>query len=113
MIADCQLPIANLNPLIRIPLISNWKLEIKKFAAKQQLNEWADVFRLELRDYQPVDHLQAYSITAFLLRSDPQRFIKMAKSVGEGKGCADAIEEAYETPIEKLQQQWFAWLIRQ
>ena len=95
------------------PLSPNWSGEIKKYAAARKLREWNDVFRLSLRDYQPVDHLAAYSMAAFLMRGDAKRFVAMSKAIAEGKNDAQAIEAAYEMPIAKLQEQWIVWLNRQ
>jgi len=94
------------------PLDDDWALAAKRLAAAGVLKPWNDIMGLDLQDYGPVDHVQSYAMTAFLLQSDPQKFLDMTELMAGGTEPAAAIAKAYGKPIEELQQVWLQWLVR-
>lgn len=100
---DYQIQNHQLNP--------DWSIEMRRLAATNQLRSWARMFILPLRDYGPPDYVTSFSMTAFLLRTEPQKFLDLVRALRDGKDSPTALAECYGKPVEQLQQAWLQWVV--
>jgi len=93
------------------PPIGDWLAEARKLAARDRLRSWPQVFNRELRDWQPADYVQTMAITAYLLESEPARFLDFTRLLAAGEPDAAALEDAYKAPLDKLELLCSRWLL--
>ena len=62
------------------------------------------------RVYDAIDYLSAYATAAFLIQTQPQKFLDLLRLLREGKAAEAALERAYGEPVEKLQAKWVRWI---
>jgi len=65
----------------------------------------------ELRDWEALDHVQTMAMAAFLLESEPARFLKLLKRLRSGEEPVGALEETYKATTEELEQRCAKWLL--
>jgi len=65
----------------------------------------------ELRDWQPQDHVQTTAMAAFLLESEPSSFLDLVKRLNGREQEAAALEAAYRTSLDDLEQRYSPWLL--
>lgn len=94
------------------PLGDNWNTELKRAAAARKLRPFEDMFPLDLRDYQPADHLMCFSMVSYLIRSNPEAFVRFVLLIRDGKEDKEALETAYGVTIQQLQGEWEKWAAR-
>jgi hypothetical protein len=95
------------------PLLGpDWAATARRLAAAGQMIPWADMFTKDLADYQLVHYVQAYAMVAYLFVPDPQKFLDFVEQLRGGRDSRQALEAAYGMPVEKLQENWLAWLKR-
>ena len=83
---------------------------MRRLAAFNKLKPWKSMFALELRDYQAPEHITSFSMVAFLIRTEPVKFLDLVRAIGQGTPAEAALTEAYGKSVEKLQVDWVKWL---
>jgi hypothetical protein len=68
------------------------------------------MFKLELRDYLTPEYITTFSMVAFLLRSEPQKFLDFTRALAGGQEPPAALAASYGKPPEQLQDAWLKWL---
>ena len=91
----------------------NWNIDLQRYASQGKLRKWDVLFIRDLADYQPVDHLSAYSIVSFLFQGDPAKFVTLVQAFRDGAESQEAIEKVYGKKLEAMQAAWVQWAIRQ
>lgn len=94
------------------PIGPNWAAEAKRLARERAFKPWDKVFHLDLRDFEGADYLQAYAMVAYLIQTQPQKFLDYTELLGEGGEIGPSLEKAYGHPIAELQVDWVRWLMR-
>ena len=94
------------------PIGPNWALEVKRLAAARALKPWDQVMKLELRDFEAIDYIQSYAMTAYLFQRDPQKFLDLLELFADGGEVTPSIEKAYGQSTAELQTDWVRWLLR-
>ena len=92
------------------PPVGDWLAEARKLAIGNKLRSWPEMLRRELRDWKPADYAQTTAMVAFLLESEPQKFIDFLGRIAAGDLGAGALEDAYQAPLDKLEQLAIRWL---
>jgi hypothetical protein len=99
---DYLIPEVQLNP--------DWWVAMQQLAAVNRLRPWDNLFGRELRDYTTPDYVTTFSTVAFLLRSQPQKFLDFARALSGGQEAPAALAASYGKPAEQLQAAWLQWL---
>ena len=86
--------------------------DARQQAALRQTRPWDDMIRRELRDFEPGDYPQSLGMVAFLLDSEPAKFLALLRLLRAGKDCQTALEEAYGKDLAALSQACSKWLAR-
>ena len=94
----------------KLQLNPDWSIEMRRLAAFNKLKPWKSMFALELRDYQAPEYVTSFSMVAFLIRSQPVKFLNLVKAIGQGMQSEAALTEAYGKGVDKLQNDWLKWL---
>ena len=89
----------------------DWMASAKQLAADSMHRDWSDFFRRELRDWEPRDHFQSMAVVAFLLESEPARFLDYLRRLKSGDQPPLALESAYSAPIKDLEDRWLRWIL--
>jgi hypothetical protein len=66
----------------------------------------------ELRDFVKADYPQSLGMVAFLLESEPARFMTLLELLRRRQPCQAALEEAYGRPLAELEAASVKWLLR-
>lgn len=93
------------------PPTGDWLAEARKLAARAQLRSWPQILQRELRDWQPADYAQTLGMTAFLLESEPAKFVDFVRRLATGEPDTSALEDAYQQPMDRLEQLCSRWLL--
>jgi len=91
--------------------VGDWFNDARKLASEVKLRPWKDMMKRELRDWETQDHVQTMATAAFLLESEPARFLKLLKRLRRGEEQAAALEETYLAPLDELQDRCAKWLL--
>jgi hypothetical protein len=70
------------------------------------------MIKRELRDFEPGDYPQSLGMVAFLLDSEPAKFLQLVRLIRQGKDCQAALEEAYGKDLAAVAQACAKWLAR-
>jgi hypothetical protein len=89
----------------------DWLVDAKKLAADSKLRSWKEMMSRELRDWEPQDHVQTTATAAFLLESEPAKFLKLLKRLRDREDQAAALEETYKANLDDLQDRCAKWLL--
>jgi hypothetical protein len=93
-----------------VPL-GDWMVSIRKLAAGSQQRDWVEFFGRELRDWEPRDHYQSMSMVAFLLESEPARFLDCLRRLRIGEEQKLALENAFQCTVAEHEERWVRWLL--
>ncbi len=94
-----------------LQLSQNWSLDMQRLAAASLLRPWAErMFTLPLRDYQVPDYVTSFSMVAFLIRTEPDKFLDMVRAIRGGKDAPVALTDCYGKNVEQLQKGWLRWV---
>lgn len=94
----------------RLP-VGDWMAEARRAAAEDRLRPWEEVFHRELRDWEWLDHVQTLAMTAFLLETQPSRFLELVRRLRMGEALEPALTTAYRRSTTELAQQCSRWLL--
>jgi hypothetical protein len=89
----------------------DWMKNARKRAADTQHRDWPDMLRRELRDWTDRDHYQTMSMAAFLLESEPAKFIDYLHRLATAQDSTPALETAYSATLADLESRWLRWLL--
>ena len=70
------------------------------------------MFTRDLMDYSLIHYVEACAMVAYLLESDPQKFLDFADEIKLGRKSEQALEAAYGKSVEELEEKWLQWLKR-
>jgi hypothetical protein len=93
------------------PPAGEWMLDARRLAGEAKLRSWKDLFKRELRDWQPNDYVQMLAVTAFLVEGEPEKFIDFARRLSRGEHEVSALEDTYSAEIEQLERRCDRWLL--
>jgi hypothetical protein len=91
----------------------NWNNDIKKYARRGKLKQWEYIFPLDLIGMSALDYLTCYSMVSFLIKNDPQRFVKFLLEIRDGAASDKALEKVFGRRVKDLQMMWAQWALRQ
>jgi len=91
--------------------IGDWMADARKLAAEARQRTWKEMMKRELRDWEADDHVQTMAMAAFLLESDPPRFLDLARRLKNGDDTLPALEDAYRARLDDLEQRCTRWLL--
>jgi hypothetical protein len=90
----------------------DWFVDAKKLAGESKLRPWNEMIKRELRDWEPPDHVQTMASAAFLLESEPTKFLKLLKRLRDREDQTTALEETYKGTLDELQERCVKWLAK-
>ncbi len=96
---------------VAIVPVGDWLVDAKKLSSEAKLRPWKEMMTRELRDWEALDHVQTMAMAAFLLESEPARFLKLLKRLRSGEEPVGALEETYKATTEELEQRCAKWLL--
>jgi len=96
--------------IAKLQLNPDWSIEMRRLAAFNKLQSWKNMFILELRDYQAPEYVTSFSMVAYLILSEPVKFLDLARAIGQGKESEAALTEVYGKSVDRLQAAWLHWL---
>lgn len=91
--------------------VGNWMVQARRLAETDKALPWNEVFQAELRDWRDEHHFQTMSMVAFLLESEPRKFMEYLKRLNDQEVGGEALESAYSTSIADLEKRWADWII--
>jgi hypothetical protein len=86
--------------------VGDWLAEARKLAAETKYRPWREMVNRELRDWEPADHFQTMAMVAFLLETEPAKFLDMIQRLKSGIDQVAAMEDAYRAKLDELEQRW-------
>jgi hypothetical protein len=95
----------------RAPTAGDWMATAKRAASEKKLRPWSKLLDRELRDFEPADYAQSQALVAFLLESEPQRFLDFVRRLHADEPRATALEEAYTEKLDDLELRSRRWLL--
>jgi hypothetical protein len=91
--------------------VSDWLADARKLAGLSKHRPWNKMIERELRDWEAEDHVQTMAMVAFLLGTQPAKFLDLVARIKNGDDQVSALEEAYHAKLDDLEQQWLRWLL--
>jgi hypothetical protein len=86
--------------------------DARQQAVHKRLRPWPDMIGRDLRDFEPADYTQSMGMVAFLLDTEPAKFLDLLRLLKAGQECQTALEETYGKDLAELGQASAKWLIR-
>jgi hypothetical protein len=93
--------------------VGDWLAEARKLVAESKQRPWPEMMRRELRDWEPEDHFQTMAMVAFLLESEPAKFLDLLRLLAGGETDVSALESAYRASLIELGERFDRWLLGQ
>jgi len=84
--------------------VGDWMTEARKLAGETKLRAWKEMMKRELRDWEPEDHIQTMAMVAFLLETEPAKFLDVVRRLKSGDDEVAALEDAYRAKRDDLEQ---------
>ncbi|QDU30909.1 hypothetical protein ETAA8_60580 [Anatilimnocola aggregata] len=94
------------------PTPGDWVSQLRKFAVDKNLRPWVEQVERDIRDWDARDYLQIFGMTAFLLQTEPKKFLVYVRNLRTAADPTTALEEAYGKSIANLEPECNRWLIR-
>ena len=91
--------------------VGDWLADARKLAAETKLRTWKQMMQRELRDWEHEDHVQTMAMVAFLLETEPAKFLDLARRLKSGDEEVEALEDAYRVKLDELEQRFTRWLL--
>jgi hypothetical protein len=91
--------------------VGDWLGEARKLAADTKLRGWQEMVKRELRDWEAADHEQSMAMVAFLVETEPAKFLDLLRRLKSGDNEAAALEGAYRAKREELEERFSRWLL--
>jgi hypothetical protein len=91
--------------------IGDWMQEARRMAGDARFRPWDKLLKRELRDWQPVDYVQTMAFVAFLLETEPEKFLALLRNLAAGEADVTALQSAYKSSLEELGQRCERWLL--
>jgi hypothetical protein len=91
--------------------VGDWMVEARKLVNDKKQRSWTAIIKRELVDWEPPDHVQTMSMVAFLFESEPAKFLAYLKRLRAGEQQSAALEEAYGSPLDEIEQRWSRWAV--
>jgi hypothetical protein len=98
--------------LDRGPGVAVTRGEASRQSAAGKFRPWDKLLARELRDFEKPDYPQSLAMVAFLLDTEPAKFIRLTELLKARTVCQAALEEAYGKPIGDLEAAAAKWLAR-
>jgi hypothetical protein len=97
---------------VKVIPVGDWLADAKTLAAESKLPPWKEMMARELRDWEWEDHVQTTASVAFLLESEPAKFLRLLKQLRAGDEPTAALEETYKATLDELQDRCAKWLAK-
>jgi hypothetical protein len=91
--------------------VGDWLADARKLAADTKLRTWQEIAKRELRDWEAADHVQSMAMVAFLLESEPAKFLDLIRRLKGGDDESAAVEGAYRAKLGELEERFARWLL--
>jgi hypothetical protein len=91
--------------------VGNWLTDARKLAGDGKLRPWNEMMKRELSEWEWEDHVQTMAMAAFLLESEPLRFLDLIRRLKAGDNLTPALESAYRATTDELDQNCTRWLV--
>jgi hypothetical protein len=91
--------------------VGDWLADARKLAADSKLRPWKEMMARELRDWETSDHVQTTGAVAFLIESEPAKFLRLVARLRGGEEAIAALEAAYGVVLDELEQRFSRWLL--
>ena len=93
------------------PPTGDWYAEARRLAAAGSLRPWDKMMSRELRDWESNDYVQTLGMAAFLVESEPGKFLDYTRRLAAGDDRLTALEQAYRATREELDERCGKWLM--
>ncbi len=93
------------------PPTGDWYAEARRLAAAGNLRPWDKMTSRELRDWEANDYVQTLGMVAFLLESEPGKFLDYCLRLAAGDDRLTTLEQAYRASREELDERCVRWLV--
>lgn len=93
------------------PRDGDWPIQLRQAAIGKNLRPWPEQFKRELRDWDAVDYLQTFGMTAYLFSQAPKKFLAYIRLLRERRPPEEALVAAYEKPVEELDAACLKWIV--
>lgn len=90
----------------------DWMAGSRKLVGESQHRDWTKFMRRDLRDWELGDHYQSMSMAAFLLASEPSKFLTFLRQLGAGVGQTQALESVFQCGLADVEERWVRWLLK-
>ncbi len=90
--------------------VADWLVEARKLAGDNKHQPWNKMVQREMRDWETNDNVQTMSMVAFLFEAEPAKFLNYVNRLRNREEQTPALEEAYEAPLDQLEQRWKKWI---
>jgi len=91
--------------------IGDWMIDARKLAAEAKQRTWKEMMKRELRDWEAEDHVQTMAMVAFLLETEPAKFLDLTRRLKGGDDTVAALEDVYRVKLDDLEQRCTRWLL--
>jgi len=91
--------------------VGNWLTDARKLAGQGKLRPWSEMTKRELADWEWEDHVETMAMAAFLVESEPPRFLDLMRRLKAGDNFTPALESAYRATTDELDQRCTRWLL--
>jgi hypothetical protein len=86
--------------------------EARRLRSAGNVRPWDKLLGRELRDFEPADYFQSLAMVAFLLESQPAKFLSFAEQLKSAETMQAALEAAYGDSLADLESAGAKWLAR-
>lgn len=93
------------------PEPGDWVSQVRQLAATKQLRPWQEQMKRDLTDWDARDYLQTFGMVAFLIQTEPKKFLSLTRKLRSAIEEQAALEEAYEKPLAKLEADCSKWVL--
>jgi hypothetical protein len=95
----------------RVPTVGDWMVTAKRLVSDKKLRPWPKMLKRELRDWEPADYAQSMGMVAFLLESEPQKFLDFTSRLRAGESDESALETVCEAQLDEIESRCSRWLL--
>lgn len=95
-----------------LPLTPDWGQALIRLAQASRLRPWRDLFISSVQDWEVTDHVSAFGVVGFLMKSNPYQFRQFLKQIANETDEFTALKDTYGKLVPALQQDWVQWIRR-
>jgi hypothetical protein len=87
-----------------------WNRSVADGVRANKTRSWESAFSMKLIGMKLLEYQQCWSMVKFLTHKNGAAFCKLPGLYKQGLSDKDALEKAYETTLQKLEQEWKGWV---